>query len=90
MNEELGVNTLDITFVSGAFEAAFDQVFLTLVELFLASSFAFIPVVHIDLVSEIGESEIGDRDDAGHPDDQFEQTKDHKIGISQQLTTNNQ
>lgn len=77
--EELGIDTLCITVFFGTIEAIFDQVFLTLLEFFLTSHLAFIEVVEIDGIAEVGQGEIGDGDNTGHPDNQFEESKNHRL-----------
>lgn len=77
--EELGINTLCITVFFGTIQAIFDQIFLALLEFFLTSYFAFIEVVEIDGIAEVGQRKIGDGDHAGHPDNQFEESKNHSL-----------
>lgn len=75
IDENLSIDALEIALFFGASETVLDEVVLALFELFLAGRLAFIPVIGIQLVPEIGQCEIRYHEHACHPDDEFEKGK---------------
>lgn len=76
LNQQLRiVDTLKVAF--GIVEALMDQIALAFIELLLASRFALVEVMPVDLIAEISQDKISNNSNARKPNDESNEMK-HK------------